>query len=135
MYVQRNIEGRSYDHICSGKSIIFTYSEFVFVALFIRDALRMRHIIICGLSGSTKIFHIILLTARFKRKVTKHKMSFYFLYNYNYCLKFFLFLRSIERDVIKQYIGLQVSYPLFVSNVKEASIFPDRFSKDKYEIS
>jgi hypothetical protein len=39
------------------KSII--YSECVFVALGIQQATRMRHIVICGLSFSTKYFNII----------------------------------------------------------------------------
>jgi len=68
MYLQLNIEGLSCDDICSGISMILTYSEFVFVALFIQRALRVGHIVICGLSGSTKIFHVISLTARFKKK-------------------------------------------------------------------
>jgi hypothetical protein len=36
-----------------------TYSECVFVALGIQHAIRMRHIAICGLSGSTLFFHFI----------------------------------------------------------------------------
>jgi len=38
-----------------------TYSEFVFLSvnLVIQHAMRMRHIVICGLSGCTKCFHII----------------------------------------------------------------------------
>ena len=36
-----------------------TYSECVFVALGIRNALRMRHTVICGLSGCTVVFHNI----------------------------------------------------------------------------
>jgi hypothetical protein len=34
-----------------------TYSQCVFVALAIQHAMRMRHIVICGLSGSTVFFH------------------------------------------------------------------------------
>ena len=40
-------------------SITYSYIGCVFVALFIQRALRMNRIVICGLSGSTKIFNII----------------------------------------------------------------------------
>ena len=41
------------------------YMFCVFVALGIQNAMRMSHIVICGLSGSTKYFHIISQPARF----------------------------------------------------------------------
>ena len=39
--------------------INITYSGCVFVALIIQHAMRMRRIVICGLSGSKIFFHII----------------------------------------------------------------------------
>ena len=59
MYVQRNIQARSCNHSVSGKTETITYSESVFVAFGIHHAIRMRHIVICGLSGSTIFFHTI----------------------------------------------------------------------------
>ena len=50
------------------KIIIFTYSVCVFVALNIHNAMPMRHIYVCGVSGFTIFFHIISSTKRFKKK-------------------------------------------------------------------
>jgi len=38
----------------------FTYNEHVSVALIIQHAMHMCHIVICGLSGPSSFFHIIL---------------------------------------------------------------------------
>jgi hypothetical protein len=41
------------------KKISITYSECVFVTLGIQHAMRVRHIVISGLSSTTKFFQII----------------------------------------------------------------------------
>ena len=58
-YLQRNNEARSGNHCCSGKAIIITYCECVFVVLVIQLAMRVSHIVICDLPGSTIFFHLI----------------------------------------------------------------------------
>ena len=56
----KNIGSLSWIHCCRGKEMSFTYSTCVFVALFVRHTKGSAvHIVICGLSCSTIIFHII----------------------------------------------------------------------------
>ena len=55
---ERNIEARLCNHCCSGKAVSVTYSDCVFVALGVHHAMRMRHIVISGLPGSTIFFHV-----------------------------------------------------------------------------
>jgi hypothetical protein len=44
---------------CSEKAIHIKYSECMFVNLSIQNAMRMHHIVICGLTGSTIFSHVI----------------------------------------------------------------------------
>jgi hypothetical protein len=60
-----NIEGRSCNHCCSEKVMSFICCECVSVALGFRHAMRLRHIVACGLPQSTVFSHIISQTARF----------------------------------------------------------------------
>ena len=57
--VWRHNKPRSCKHCCSVKAICTTYSECVFVALGIQHSMRMRYIVVGGVSRSAIFFHII----------------------------------------------------------------------------
>ena len=80
MYVKRNIEVRSCNHSCTRKAVSVSYPQFVFVALLIQLAMRMRRIVICGLPRSIKFFHIFSKCKIFEKKITEQKMCFHILY-------------------------------------------------------
>jgi len=68
----------SCNHCYGGNTISVTYAERVFVAFGIQSAMRMRHTVICGLPGSTIIFHSTS-TARFsKNKKLGYQTQFFF---------------------------------------------------------
>jgi hypothetical protein len=56
-----NIDARSRNHYCRGKTIIITYSECVFVALVTQHAKRLRRIILSSVSCSA-VLHFSTLS-------------------------------------------------------------------------
>ena len=69
-----------------------THSECLFVALGIQHATCIRHIVICGLTGSTKLLHVISQTAQFSKNVTENKLCLGCLYDFR--LRRFSFLEE-----------------------------------------
>ena len=68
MYLWRNTEVRACNHCCHAKATSITYSVWAFVALGIKHAMRLRHIVICGLPGSTIYFYDISNSIIFEKK-------------------------------------------------------------------
>jgi hypothetical protein len=58
MYVKHNTQERSYNHYYSRKEMSIMHAECASVILVTQHAMRMRHTVICGLSGSTIFFQI-----------------------------------------------------------------------------
>ena len=106
-----------------------TYSEYVSLAVRIQPAMRMRHIAICSLPRSTTFPRIISQTARFSKKKQLLNTKCVFWFSVQLLSETFLILRGTERDMIKNYGGLQVKYSLFLSHANEPWAFSTDFGK------
>jgi hypothetical protein len=119
MHVRRNIEVFSCNHFCSGKAIIITYSGCV---CSLRYPACNAHAPYFHLWPAPLYYfffpHLKNGTIFEKKKLLKMKSAFWF--SLQLSSETFLILGRTERDMIKNYIGLHVKYPLFLSDFNEA---------------
>ena len=121
MCIWGTIEAGSRSHCCLEESVSITYTECVSVALVIERIMRMRHIVICGVCGSTifSLLHLIHGTI-FRKK------SWFYLQNLSEIL---LIVRRNERDFIINVHRSYVKYPLILSDLNRTWIFSTPFEK------
>ena len=80
--LQRNTEARSCNHCWRGRVISITYTVCVFGALGIQRAVRMHHIVVCGMSGSATFFFAhYLIIGKFSKKNIEHEMCVWIFLN------------------------------------------------------
>ena len=87
------------NHCCSGKAISITYYKCVIVVLVIQPAMLVRHIVICGLPGSTLFFHIIVKRQEFRKMLLD--IEYIFGFSLHLSSEIFLILRRTEQNLIK----------------------------------
>jgi hypothetical protein len=89
--------------------------------------MRMRHIVICGPTGSTVLFPHCLKNGKIykKKKLLNEKCAFWFFLKLLYEL--FLILRRTERARLKNYTGIHILYPSFFPDFNETWIFSTDF--------
>ena len=88
MYVSRNNEVHLCNHCCSRRAINITYCKSVFVTLGMQHAMRMRHIVICGLPP-TQHFSTLSHKSTIFAKELLHIKYVFFEFLYSYFLKCF----------------------------------------------
>jgi len=135
MYVQCNIQASSLNHFCTRKVKIITYSECVFVALFIQHAMHMQNIILSPVTYPALPYFFRLSHKRHDFREKSHWTKHVFWFSIQLLSETFLILGRIQRDMIEMCIGLHVKYPIFLSDFNKNRIFLRDFQKiTKYQI-
>jgi hypothetical protein len=96
---KRKAEARFCNHFFCGKAVSITHFECLFEALVNQHAMRMRHIVICCLSGFTIVFHIILQQARFTKRRLSNIICAFGL-SLQLLSESFLILGRIKRNIV-----------------------------------
>jgi hypothetical protein len=89
----------------------------VIVALGTQRAMRMRHIVICGLPGCTVLFPHYVINGKTKTTIIEYKICA-LIFSTTSFSETFLILRRVE-VWSKIHIGLHVKYPFFLSDCNE----------------
>jgi len=107
---KQNIEARSCRHCYRGKAISITYSECLFVSAVLQHAMRVRHIGICGLSGSVVFFTLSCKRHNLRKKKNLKCVIWFFL---QLLSDTFLIIRT-EGDVIKNVYRSSFKVPVIL---------------------
>jgi hypothetical protein len=89
------------------KSYNITYSKSVIAGLCIQHATRMRHIVVCGLSDSTILFHI-LINGMILEKKSRWTQNVYCDILYTFCPRHLSCQEEMREMQSKMYIGFHV---------------------------
>ena len=120
MFIHVNSEARSCNYYCLGKTVLQTYSQFVFVCVYTYPSFPARTAyatcLFSFVAFLAAFFHIISQMARLtEKRVMRITRTF------KMCVLFFsttwseiyLILRRTEGDIIKNVHRLHAKYPLF----------------------